>query len=112
MSMMIPVKRNFQVYSGGTWEVLFELKKKVGEALNLTAYTVKFVIEEPNAPNLELTEGAGLTVTKLTGLVLVVLTAAQSALVTPNQTRNWWISLEAAGAVSFPCSGILEYEVP
>ena len=105
-----PNQENLGIIRGMTFRArvkLFEDKAKT-KALNLTGVTVELDIDG----YLTLTEGAGLTVTKLQGEVVIELTAAQTQEAPPTASLHYFLIFKEGTEKVVPLRGQLEISTP
>jgi hypothetical protein len=102
--MLIPATAELpEIVVGGTWEISIQLFENEAHTIpfNLTGWTCTLDIKNYK----ELTSGAGLTITVATGLIVPVLTAAETASITTGKELRYWLKIEKAGNVLYPLRG-------
>lgn len=95
-------------YAGDNWEIAGPLHYADGSAFNLGAGAVLEWVMEDDAGNVILSAslGSGISVTDLTDAeILIALTPAQTAVVTPGTYRDQLRATDPAGFVSTQWAG-------
>jgi hypothetical protein len=108
---ILPASVDLRAVIGADFSVTIQLFQDIAQTtpFDLTGYTVSLTVGGVPAP---LTSGAGLTITAATGVIVAVLTAAQTTLM-PGPAQHYSLKLtDAGGLISFPLSGNLFLALP
>ena len=105
-----PNQENLEVLRGMTFRAKVSLFENVNKtkALNLTGVTVELDIDG----YVTLKEGAGLTVTPLTGIIVIELTSEQTEQAPPTGNLHYYLILKEGTEKVVPLRGSLEISNP